>query len=337
MEGHEVSRIGEMALAWLLTRAEGKGARSALSRALKPLAQQRWSGSEWGEHLEETLARLAADGLIQQTARKGVVLTPEGRAHALAALNLERLPRSTTWKQLKSTHVTALALGLSPSATSLARLARADDMRAVLLQKQLGLGTPGTRTLTQVRDAFCWRQLGVESDQPFTAAAVQAVLLSRALQATRAVTPTQAMQQLAARIAGARRTDTESLRIAVLRAWLFPPAELLPATVTSPAPAAGAPRDGEDGLRSFSENVLRTARTSPSGRFGDNRVFISHVWHAMKGNGMDEKAFKRRLVEANRKRLLSLTRADMVELMDPADVAASEIQHLGATFHFIAL
>jgi hypothetical protein len=358
MEAHEVSRFGELALAWLLTRVEGKGGRGDLSRALKPFAQQRWSSGEWGERLDETLARLVEDGHIQQTARKGLVLTREGRARALAALRLERLSKSLTWKQLKSTHLTALALGLAPSATNLARLGRADDMRAVLLQKQLGLGDPGTRSLNQVRDALCWRQLGVESDQPFTAAAVQAVLLSRVLQATREVAPTKAMHQLAARSAGARRTDTESVRLAVLRSWLFPsaaPEGTTPSTpmtqaaarepqVEVPAPAAvpmtrapAAPRDGEDGLRSFAENVLRTARTSSTGRFGDDRVFINHVWSAMKGNGMDERAFKRRLVEANQKRLLSLTRADMVELMDPSDVAASEVQHLGATFHFIAL
>jgi hypothetical protein len=329
MEGREVSRVGELALVWLLTRAEGKGARSDVSRALKPFADHRWSSGEWGGRLDETLARLGQDGLVTQNARKGLTLTAQGRARALEVLGVEHLPKGATWKQLKGTHLVALALGLTPSSTNLSRLGRAEGMRAVLVQKHLGLEPSQPRSLAQVRDLLCWRQLGVETDKPFTLAAVQAVLLGRELQASREVTAPQALQQLAARSVGARRTDTESLRLAALRAWTFPAGESAPA---SPAPASP-----DESLRIFAEHVVRAARSSVAGRFGDDRVFISHVWRAMQGQGLDEQAFKRRLVEANQRRLLSLSRADMVELMDPAEVAASEVRHLGATFHFIAL
>lgn len=337
MGAAEVSRLVELSLAWLLTRADGKGARSDLSRALKPFTGHRWSSGEWTTRLDEVLARLEAEGLVEQSARKGLTLTREGRARGLAALRLPRLPGGTTWKKLKGTHLTALALGLEPSPANLARLGRADGLRAVLVQQQAGLDAPGTRNLSQVRDALCWRQLGVETDKPFTLAAVQGLLLGRAMQATREVAPGAALQQLAAKRVGARRTDTESLRLAALRSWLFASASE-PAETAAPAPAAqpAAPA-GDDGLGAFATNVLRAARTATAGRFGDDRVFISHVWRAMRDQGLDEHAFKRRLLEANQKRLLSLSRADMVELMDPSDVAASEIQHLGATFHFIAL
>jgi len=342
MERSEVSRVGELALAWLLTREDGKAARSDLARALKPLADSRWSSSEWSARLEEMLARLVQDGLVQQNARKGLTLLREGRARALAVLGVERLPKGTTWKQLKRTHLVALALGLPPSSANLARLGRADGMRAVLVQKQLGLSAPGTQSLTQVRDALCWRQLGVETDKPFTLAAVQSVLLSRALQATREVAPAQALHQLAARSVGARRTDTESLRLAALRAWALPHPERAQASpvsqeVPSESRDPGAAHPSQEGLHAFAGRVLQVARGAAAGRFGDDRVFISHVWRAMQAQGLDEQSFKRRLIEANQKRLLSLSRADMVELMDPAELAASEIQHLGATFHFIAL
>ena len=331
MVGSEVSRVGELALAWLLTRAEGKGARSDLVRALKPLTDHRWSSGEWSTRLDELLGQLVQQGLVQQNARKGLTLTPEGRTRALTALSVERLPKGTTWKQLKRTHLVALALGLTPSAANLTRLGRADGMRAVLVQKQLGLPAPGSQSLAQVRDALCWRQLGVETDKPFTLAAVQSVLLSRALQATREVAPAQALQQLAARSVGARRTDTESLRLAALRAWTLP-------SDSSPEPLGSVPATPQDeGLSAFAERVLQVARGTTAGRFGDDRVFISHVWRAMQGPGLDEQAFKRRLIEANQKRLLSLSRADMVELIDPTELSASETRHLGATFHFIAL
>lgn len=322
MEGHEVSRVSELALMWLLTRPDGKGALSALSRALRPFGEHRWSSGEWSTQLEQALATLHAGGLIQQTARKGLVLTHEGRAHAVRALGLERPPKGLSWKQLRLKHLTARAVGLPPSTSNMARLGGADGLRAVLVQKQFGLGELGTRSLSQVRDALCWKQLGVETDKPFTLSAVQSFLLGKVLQSSRETSPALALQQLAARSVGARRMDAESLRLAALQSWLVPAPE---------------PSRLEEGLPAFAQRVLHTARTSTSGRFGEDRVFISHVWRAMREHGLDEQSFKNRLVEANQKRLLSLSRADMVELMDPAEVSASEIRHLGATFHFIAL
>jgi hypothetical protein len=50
---------------------------------------------------------------------------------------------------------------------------------------------------------------------------------------------------------------------------------------------------------------------------------------------MTESEFKARLTEANHAGLLSLSRADLVEVMDPADVDASEACYLHAVFHFI--
>lgn len=359
MEGNEVSRLGELALAWLLTREEGRGARSDLSRALKSFAEHRWNASDWSTRLDETLTALEAGGLARRTARNGLELTSQGRTHAHEWLGVKRLPEGIRWKKLKATHLLARVLELQPSTGNLARLGTADGMRAVLVQKQLGIESPGSRSLTQVRDALCWKQLGVESDKPFTLAAVQAVLLARALQASREAEPTQAMRQLAARSVGAKRSDAESLRLAALRSWLVPTSEpVTPAPESarrdvSPAPAArnelaGAPPPGffdsaapapREDLPGFAERVRQVARASTSGRFGEDKIFISHVWRVLREQlqGLDEQTFKNRLVEANRARLLSLTRADLVEAMDPADVSESETRYLGATFHFISL
>lgn len=357
MEGHEVSRLGELTLAWLLTREEGRGARSDLSRALKSFAEHRWSASDWSTRLDEALTALEAGGLARRTARNGLELTAQGRTHAHEWLGVKRLPEGTTWKKLKATHLLARVLELPPSTGNLARLGSADGMRAVLVQKQLGIESPGSRSLTQVRDALCWKQLGVETDKPFTLGAVQAVLLARALQASREAEPTQAMRQLAAKSVGAKRSDAESLRLAALRSWLVPssepiaPVPVRPAVSSTPAARnelAGAPPPGffdsaapapREELQGFAERVRQAARASTSGRFGEDKIFISHVWRMLRDQlqGVDERTFKSRLVEANRARLLSLSRADLVEAMDPADVSDSETRYLGATFHFIAL
>jgi hypothetical protein len=340
MRGSEVSRVGELVLVWLLTRADGKGARSAVSSALKPFAAHRWSPGEWSTQLDAALGTLEAEGFIEQTARKGLGLTKEGRARAHKFLGVPGLQKGITWKTLRLTHLTARSLGLPPEQST--KLGAAGHLRAVLVQKQLGMERVGARTLKQVQDELCWKQLGVKTDKPFTLAAVQSLLLGQVLQSSREVKASQALDQLAARSVGARRTDAESLRQAVLQSWLLPASEPAPETAAKPAPERApeptpAPRPAEEGLPAFAERVLNTARGATSGRFGDDRVFISHVWRALGDPALDERTFKNRLLEANQKRLLSLSRADMVDLMDPADVSASETRHLGVTFHFITL
>jgi hypothetical protein len=346
MRGSEVSRVGELVLVWLLTRAEGKGARSAVSSALKPFTAHRWSPGEWSTQLDTALGALQEAGLIEQTARKGLGLTKEGRARALEFFGWERPPKGLTWKKLRLTYLTARALDLPNSQGD--KLGAAGHLRAVLVQKQLGLERVGARTLKQVEEELCWKQLGVTTDKPFTLAAVKSLLLGQVLQSSREVKASQALDQLAARKVGARRTDAESLRLAALQAWVLPASSPAPQATAAPAPArapepvaapatAPAPHSVDESLPAFAERVLSTARTATSGRFGEDRVFISHVWRALGDPALDESTFKNRLIEANQKRLLSLSRADMVNLMDPADVSASETRYLGATFHFIAL
>ncbi|WNG22617.1 hypothetical protein F0U62_00225 [Cystobacter fuscus] len=342
MQGSEVSRVGELVLVWLLTRADGKGARSAVSSALKPFTAHRWSPGEWSTQLDTALGALQEAGLIEQTARKGLGLTKEGRARALEFLGEPRLPKGLTWKKLRLTWLTARALDLPTSQGD--KLGAAGHLRAVLVQKQLGLERVGARTLKQVQDELCWKQLGVTTDKPFTLAAVQSLLLGQVLQSSREVKASQALEQLAARKVGARRTDAESLRLAALQSWVLPASSPTPQASAAPAPArapepvpAPAPKTLDESLPAFAERVVSTARAAKSGRFGEDRVFISHVWRAMGDPALDERTFKNRLIEANQKRLLSLSRADMVELMNPADVSASETRYLGATFHFIAL
>ena len=53
--------------------------------------------------------------------------------------------------------------------------------------------------------------------------------------------------------------------------------------------------------------------------------------------GTDFPTFKQRLAEANNARLLDLSRADLVQAMDPEDVQLSEVSYLNASFHFIRI
>ena len=104
-----------------------------------------------------------------------------------------------------------------------------------------------------------------------------------------------------------------------------------------PSPPPAPPFD----LHRFTDCVLAAARACPTGRYGDTKVFIVHVWRALRDDpefrGTDFPTFKQRLAEANNARLLDLSRADLVQAMDPEDVRLSEVSYLNASFHFIRI
>lgn len=105
---------------------------------------------------------------------------------------------------------------------------------------------------------------------------------------------------------------------------------------SSNAPPNGPIRDADTLL-----NVVREAipRIGADGRFGPEKVFVSALWHRIEHDNRLPKLsidrFKRWLVTANRDQLIDLARADVVGAMDPTLVAESEIEDLGATFHFV--
>jgi hypothetical protein len=80
-------------------------------------------------------------------------------------------------------------------------------------------------------------------------------------------------------------------------------------------------------------------RIGADGRFGPEKVFVSALWHRIeRDNRLTDVSFdhfKSWLVTANRNQQIDLARADVVGAMDPKLVAESEIQDLGATFHFV--
>lgn len=79
-----------------------------------------------------------------------------------------------------------------------------------------------------------------------------------------------------------------------------------------------------------------TAAMGDEGRYLANRkVFIRDVQKALGIKAEDKAKFHTALVEANRRGLLDLSRADLVGAMDPRQVAESEVADMGSTFNFI--
>jgi hypothetical protein len=94
----------------------------------------------------------------------------------------------------------------------------------------------------------------------------------------------------------------------------------------------------EDDLNSFAYAVRQAMDRTKEGWVG-SRVFISRVWNTLTAERrfpeMTLDSFKQRLLEANRRELLTLARADMAPTYDQSDVTASEIRWEHSTFHFL--
>ncbi|MET0411791.1 MAG: hypothetical protein ABW217_10880 [Polyangiaceae bacterium] len=92
-------------------------------------------------------------------------------------------------------------------------------------------------------------------------------------------------------------------------------------------------------LQHVVEKVRRASAGAGVRQYGPEKVFIASVWEVLAGDAeiaaLGEQGFKDVLAEAHRRGLVTLSRADLVTAMDPRDVAASEIRHHNATYHFI--
>jgi hypothetical protein len=338
--------LQELILVRLLAAGEKGEPGSKVRKDLEPLLSPRWSGAELASSIDAALDELESAGLAARLpvktkkAAPRVVPTADGRRRALAALGVAELRPRTTWAVLRKTYLPAAALGL-PAAGEAAFKAMASDpvFRAVLLRRQFDLPTAEVPKLDDAIDALAWKLIGFEGvARKFDIKAVKTALLNRALGDGRAADFKKAANRLVAREAGARRDDGKELRDAVVRDWVGreAPAE----DRGEPPPVESAPIPSLDPV-ALAVRVKAAARDCPTGRYGDHKVFIAHVWDRLHAEpdfaGMDLDGFKRALAEANNLRLVDLARADLVQAMDPEEVRRSEVRYLNATFHFVRI
>lgn len=320
----------------------------------------------WKQATHETITRLHEAGHIASLGRSRYHLTQTGTAQILARLGLKQVSPKMRWVKLKDTYLQALALQLPPprSDKELQRLTNIEGLRAAILGRYyaLPLKTPYP-TLIEARNMLLWRQL-MQPDtarrlqlrqedllgKTFSHATLMNVLCNDLLQINSKLEWEKALMQLVIKITGARNSNHHELRNTVLRRALtnhpiasiqqsasqMTKAPVVSIPLASPSQVAPMPN-----LDEFARIVLETARATPTGRFGDKMVFISHVWDQLQQNGQDfgltEQQFKQQLGFANNKLLLRLSRADMAHALDQNDVQRSETQYLNATFHFIRL
>lgn len=117
-----------------------------------------------------------------------------------------------------------------------------------------------------------------------------------------------------------------------------------PRRTSAPVPSAGPPEVAvfaqavNAALPKIAMEPGREDPKRPRGRY-HAKVFISAIQRKLseepRYRALTKQEFHRLLLEANRQRLLELARADLVGAMDRQEVADSEIEDRGATYHFV--
>lgn len=275
----------------------------------------------------EAVSALKQAGLI--TAGRSQRLTDAGRIRALAYLGVAELPPKANWGTVKAKYLVPRALGLSPTSPDDAKVfGDADKLAALLLKRKFALPAGTGATLNTTFEALACKWLGFP-DHVSLRTLVPAVI-SREMRFDPPLTPETLTESGPVSILDAprHRNAIDRFRAVALRNW----------ATNGIAPDQAVESEPFD-LEAFADTVKSAARTCPTGRFGDNKVFISHVWRQLQDEPrfapLGLAGFKQKLVEANREDRLTLSRADLVQVMDPADVRESEAEYLNAVFHFI--
>jgi hypothetical protein len=365
MSTHLDTGLGDLVLVRLLVSKDPSTTPSDLSKDLRPLVEHRWRGTACSAQIKQTLAELQQAGLVVPSARRWT-LTEAGRKRAQDYLGADETPKPLEWKHVKSRWLIARALGIEhPSPEVLNRISKKEGLVPAILRREFGLPIDKAPTPGAATNALGWALLArgasaeviarVTRRNKFPAGMVVAVLVYSRLGRAGTPDPKKAPGILAADVTGSKDSSLNALRAALLHELVSgtEPVQKMDAPaavgqqvqptiqVTEQAPVPLSTELPQDDLKSFSEQVLAAARRSPTGRYGDDRVFVSHAWRQFQREHpqtkLTEPDFKERLIEANRERHLSLVRADMAPILDPDDVASSEIRYLSATFHLICI
>ncbi|AUX22445.1 uncharacterized protein SOCEGT47_029480 [Sorangium cellulosum] len=315
-----ISGLGASVLGRLLCRSNGYTP-YAIAQTLQLPLKAKGSHIEPSRLIENELIGFQQAGLVKRVRKASYQLTRDGERviRAILCLPQHHKSKAENWRDIKK-NLTARRLDEDVSAAASSReivieIPPADAARiAALLVGAFHLDLGTTPALARVLGAVAWSAIGVTTAEPFTLEAVMRVLLGRLADAPAQATLRQVIDLLV-RKASTLATSARGL--------------LAPQTAALPADEP-----------TFAARVIEAARASKSGRFGDNKVFISHVLRRLVEEGVaidDAEAFKARLVSAHRSGLLALNRADLVEAMEPADVDASETRYLSTTFHFVRI
>jgi hypothetical protein len=311
--------LADLVLARMTLPCKNPVAPSVVRKDVGKLLGSDFSAAEF----DDLRIELASAGFLTKGKRNTFAITDAGRHRALRFLGVAELPSRTKWSTVIAKHLFPKAAGLSAEAA--AKLDSGDKLAAFILKRKYGLAAGGGLTVNQVLEAVVCKELGFSDEA--TLDGLLRVILSRLMGSERLPRETL-VKQLPLFETGLTATSADAARGKIVRDWL------------GGAPESPPPEPFD--LAAFAATVRALAATSPpEDRFHDNKVFIAALWRASQREPnfprLSLAEFKQQLVEANSQNLLHLSRADLVQAMDPQLVTDSETEYLNATFHFVLL
>jgi hypothetical protein len=347
LPGHQLLALARIACEGGVTRAE-------LSRELSPLLANQKAG------IEQAVAALKASASISE-ARGRLKITAKGAAALGAELGAEALPAD--WPAMRDERLVAKALGIERATPQrLKALNRPDQLRAEVLARAFGLklkGASAARLRTQLAVVALERAFGntikggLGSGRGLSPKASRQLAAQLLRKPRDPRTDQRLIAALAAEQAGAKETDAESLRVALLRGMpararphpqpsapviVVPTAPVLP--VQAPAEPSSRPAAAtRPDLKGFARQVQAAARSRAEGWPGMRKAFISHVWEAIAaqhpGWGLSEVEFKAMLAEAHRTGHVALANADLKDKSRIKELQASAVTYKNTVWHFV--
>ena len=326
-----VTAVADLVLVRMTLPSKKPVAPSVVRKDVSKLLDSEMSSAE----LDDLRGELASAGFLTKGKRNTFALTDAGRERVLRFLGVAELPPRTNWSTVIATYLFPKAAGLSADAA--AKLDSGDKLAAFVLKRKYELAAGSGSTVNQVLEAVACKQLAFADET--TLDGLLCAVLSRLMGSER-LPKEKLAKQLPLFETGLTAASADAARCKMVRDWLggVPRPQPLPRRRHhhhKPPPPV-EPFD----LPAFAATLRALAAGSPpEDRFHDNKVFIAAVARQASGSRTSRDSlspeFKQRLVEANSQNLLHLSRADLVQAMDPQWVADSETVYLNATFHFV--
>ncbi|MGH8615854.1 MAG: hypothetical protein ACREYF_28545 [Gammaproteobacteria bacterium] len=329
--------IENLILARLLTAGTKGNTVGDIKQSLEPTLKSRYMGSELTTQMERSVKRLRethAIEEIQASSKSGrrarYRLTMAGRQRLSGYLDATYFPEKLNWTTVRDKYVAAKAVGFGIHSAADYKKVTPGALSAMVLNQAFTLKLDGVPTLAVARDAACWKALGIDSAKRFTGKEAFPFLATMLPGVDPSLKGKLSEAILVAQTIGARNPSTSAVCIALLERVIF--GERWHTAVKHEAPLD---------LSDFAKHVQEAANTAPTGRFGLDKVFISHVWRHFNelgyGAGMNADEFRREVIDAHLKGLVTLAEEDLPDRRDPVDINASRMTHVNATYHYVRI
>lgn len=353
-------QLGQLLL--LRISADGGVTRAELLKDLSPFFSHKLSPAEWRRTADASIGELVGAGLASDV-RNRLLLTDGGLAVVQKSFGEGQAGRA--WADLRDVMLVARALGIeNEPPAKLKALMRQDSLRGLIVQKAFGLPLKKNQPAAKIRAQLALVALerafgnkikagfGQRDALPGKAGRLLAGQLSSAPRDFG--TDARLIAELAAEHAGAKDTDTDSLRAALLQRLgekllaaagpkqapaIIATSREVPQAANDAGPATRAPRSLRPDLDEFSRKVLVAAGRRAEGWPGNRKAYISQVWTAIRDSeaqwGLSEIEFKCMLAEAHRAGRIVLANADLKDKKNLAEIESSAVLYKNTVWHFV--